>query len=126
MIDFIGHTLNKVVYNSEEQTLSLTLDNDKVFLIKVEGDCCSTGKFLGVKTPYESDLPSKIVSTEETSASFQDGEYQVYEQVLVLENGEKLTINYDNESNGYYGSSLDAYYGNERVWEFPTETEAAK
>lgn len=123
MIDFIGHILNAAVYNSEEQTLSLTLDNDKIFLIKVEGDCCSTGKFLDVKEPY--DLPSKIVRTEETSATFRDGEYQVYEEVLILENGQKLTINYDNESNGYYGSSLDVYYNNEKMWDFPKE-EATK
>lgn len=123
MIDFKGHTLNKVDYNSEEQTLSLTIDNDKIFLLKVEGDCCSTGKFLGVKEPYSSDLPQKIVEQTDRSESFQDGEYQVYESILHLENGEKVTINYDNESNGYYGSSLDAYYGGERLWDFPT-TEA--
>lgn len=121
MIDLIGHTLNKVEYNSEEQILSLTIDNNKVFLLRVEGDCCSTGKFLGVKEPYSSDLPSKIVEAHDRSESFQDGEYQVYETVLVLENGQKITINYDNESNGYYGSSLDAYYNGERLWEFPTE-----
>lgn len=122
MLNLIGHTIDKVVYNAEEQTLSLTVDGDKIFLIRVEGDCCSTGKFLGVKEPW--DLPSKVVSSENTSASFQDGEYQVYEQVLTLENGNKLSILYDNESNGYYGSSLDAYYNGERLWDFPAEEKA--
>ena len=119
MIDLVGHTLNAVVFNSEEQTLSLTVDGDKIFLLRVEGDCCSTGKFLGVKDSY--DLPAKITAQHDRSESFQDGEYQVYETVLELENGGKITINYDNESNGYYGSTLDAYYNGERLWDFPVE-----
>lgn len=122
MLDLVGHTIDKVVYNLEEQTLSLTVDGDKVFLVKVEGDCCSTGKFLGIREPW--DLPSKVVRTEETSASFQDGEYQVYEQILHFESGGKLTILYDNESNGYYGSSLDVYYNGERLWDFPAKEDS--
>lgn len=29
MIDLIGHILNKIIFNKEEETLSLTLDGDK-------------------------------------------------------------------------------------------------
>lgn len=123
MIDLIGHTLNKVVFNEEEGTLSLTIDNDKMFLIKVEGDCCSVGKFIGVTSEYRLDLPSKIASEKERTESFDvDSEsYQVYEQTYVLENGQEFKIVYDNMSNGYYGSSLDAYYKGEKLWDFPQE-----
>lgn len=126
MNELIGHTLNKVVYNDEEKTLSLTIDNDKIFLIKVYADCCSSGDFLKVDEPYS--LPSKIVSIEEKTAEFDSngGSYQVYQEVVILENGEKLYILYDNDSNGYYGSSLQAYYNGEQVYEFPKEEEAAK
>lgn len=126
MIDFKGHTLDKVVYNDEEKTLSLTLDGDKIFLIKVDADCCSSGDFLRVDEPYS--LPSKIVSVEDTSAQFDTngGTYAVYQETLTLENGDKLRILYDNDSNGYYGSSLEAYYGNEKVWEFPEEVKLSE
>ena len=119
MIDLIGHTLNKAEYNDEEQTLSLTVDNDKIFLLKVEGDCCSVGKFIGTSSDWDLDLPQKIVDSRERSESFRDGEYKVYEETLVLENGREFKIVYDNKSNGYYGSSLDAYYNGERLREFP-------
>ena len=120
MIDLIGHTINKVVYNEEEQTLSLTVDDNKIFLIEVEADCCSSGKFLSVDEPY--DLPSKVVSEEDRQETFDRnyGDYTIYQRTLTLENGNKIYILYDNESNGYYGSSLDAYYNGERLWEFPT------
>lgn len=116
MLDFVGHTINKVVYNSEEQTLSLTVDGDKIFLIRVEGDCCSTGKFLGVQNPYN--LPRKVVEQTERSESFQHGEYQVYETTLKLDDESEIMILYDNESNGYYGSSLETYYGDKRLWDW--------
>lgn len=122
MIDLKGHILNKFSFDQEDQTLSLTLDGDKVFLIKVEGDCCSVGKFIGLTSDYRLSLPQKVVETEERSESFKEGEYTVYEQTYVLENGEKFTITYDNESNGYYGSSLGAYYNGELLWDFPEES----
>lgn len=124
MIDLIGHTLNKVAFNKDEQIISLTIDGDKVFLIKVEGDCCSSGEFIGVTSEWNLDLPSKIVELKERRESFDAGSnsYQVYEDTYTLENGKTLTITYDNMSNGYYGSSLEAYYAGERLWEFPKNT----
>lgn len=124
MIDLTGHILNKVVLNTEEDTLSLTVDGDKIFLIKVDADCCSSGKFLGATDDWQLGLPSKITSINGRSESFKDGEYQVYqvyEDVYTLENGHEFKVTYDNESNGYYGSSLEAYYNGERLWKFPKE-----
>lgn len=122
-LSFIGHTLNELSFNEEEKTLSLTLDGDKVFLLKVEADCCSQGKFIGLSEQYALNLPSKIVDIKEKSANFNAGDdfYQVYQETWILENGCKLNIVYDNLSNGYYGSSLDAFYGGEIMWEFPKE-----
>lgn len=123
MIDLIGHVLNKADYNDEEKVLALTVDGDKVFLIKVEGECCSEGKFLGATSAYSLDLPSKIVDLKERNESFDVnyGEYTVYEEIYVLENGKELKIVYDNMSNGYYGSSLGAYYNGKKMWGFPKE-----
>lgn len=122
MIDLIGHTLNAVAYNDEDKTLSITLDGDKIFLIKVEGDCCSVGKFISATDGWRLDLPSKIVELKERKEHFDagsDSSYQVYEDTYVLENGKTFTILYDNMSNGYYGSSLQAYYDGKLVWKFP-------
>lgn len=120
MIDLKGHTLNKIAFNESDQTLSLTLDESKIFLIKVEGDCCSSGKFIGTSSEYDLHLPSKIVEEEsERNEMFENigsGLYQVYEKVYVLENGNKFKIVYDNESNGYYGSNLASYYDDEEVY----------
>ena len=114
MIDrLVGHTLNKFEFNYEDETISITIDGDKVYLIKVDADCCSSGKFLGVGYIYDDDLPSKIVSCEEVNQQTDlpsDGLYQVYSHKLTLENGEQILIVYDNKSNGYYGSSLEIYY----------------
>lgn len=123
MIDFTGHILNKYEYNEQEQTLSLTIDGDKVFLLKVEGDCCSTGKFTGVSRDWIYGLPQRIVEIKDRSESFRGGEYQVYETTFVLENGEKFSVTFDNESNGYYGSTLESYYNDERLWSYPAEIE---
>lgn len=123
MIDLVGHILNKIDFNREEQTLSLTVDGDKVFLIKVEGDCCSIGKFIIADGNWGLDLPSKIVGLKERNERFDaDSEvYQVYEDTYSLENGKEFKIVYDNMSNGYYGSSLEVYYNSEKLWEFPKE-----
>lgn len=116
MLGLIGHVLNKVDFNEEDQTLSLTVDNDKVFLIKVNGDCCSSGKFIGASSDYDLDLPQKITGVKEREESFDAGDvYRVYEETYTLDNGRALTIVYDNRSNGYYGSGLDVYYGEKRV-----------
>lgn len=123
MIDLIGHVLNKADYNDEEKVLALTIDGDKVFLIKVEAECCSEGKFIGATSKYNLNLPSKIVGLKERSVSFDvdSDEYTVYEETYVLENGKELKIVYDNMSNGYYGSSLEAYYNGKKLWDFPEE-----
>lgn len=116
MIDLIGHELNAINYNEEDKTLSLTIDGDKVYLIKVEGDCCSHGKFLGISTGLGIKFPQKIVDLKERCEDFGlDGEvYRVYEDTYKLENGDSFVILYDNISNGYYGSSLEAYYQEEK------------
>lgn len=120
MIDLVGHTINKIEFNEDEQTVSLTVDGDKVFLIKVEGDCCSTGKLIGVSDNFCLDLPKKVVGTETRNEKFEtDDFYQVYQDTLILENGQKINIVYDNRSNGYYGSSLETYYNGNQLWEFP-------
>lgn len=127
MIDLIGHVINKYEFNKKDETLSLTVDNDKVFLIKVEGDCCSTGKFIGVGDDYDLCLPQRVSKVEKSSGEFSVGSdsYVVYEETLVFENGKKLNIVYDNYSNGYYGSSLDTYYDGKRLWEFPKNVPSA-
>lgn len=123
MIDLVGHILNKAEYNGEDQSLSLTVDGDKVFLLKVEGYCCSDGKFIGVTSSFRLELPSKVIATKKETTDFDvDSDcYRVYEETLVLENGKELKIVYDNMSNGYYGSNLAAYYGGKMLYGFPKE-----
>ncbi len=115
---FKDHILTALSYNEDEQTISLTIDDNKIFLIKLVGDCCSEGKFIGVSDSYRFELPQKIVEVTDRKEEFQDGEYKVSEYTLVLEDKGKIRIAYDNKSNGYYGSSLDVYYGGERVYNF--------
>lgn len=124
MINLIGHILDKAEFNEEDQTLSLTIDNDKVFLLKVEGDCCSTGKFITAgEADWRTELPQKIVDVQERGESFstEDVTYRVYETRLQLENGQSFNIIYDNTSNGYYGSDLDTYYKGEQIYGFPSD-----
>lgn len=109
MNELKGHIINKVVLNKEDQVLSLTVDGNKTYLIKVYADCCSTGKFLN--EPLLG-LPSEVVDIKEESVSIDIGGdvYQVYTETLIDKDGNKIVIAYDNLSNGYYGSSLEGYY----------------
>jgi hypothetical protein len=97
------------VHGQNRDTITFHCDNgDYVYV--ADGDCCSTtyidtvegpkaGRVLEVQEPEWND-PVRSSQTE-------DGETKFYKTTLVLEGQGHLDVEYRNESNGYYGGSLE-------------------
>lgn len=103
--DLVGEDILKIKWTSEEVTF---MCKSGVYVFKAEGDCCSTswieafddskdltGVILAVKTL---ELPQ--IQTEEPDS------LKVYGYGIITQVGE-YTLEFRNESNGYYGGWLE-------------------
>jgi hypothetical protein len=106
-----GHIFTSYIFSETENTLSLTIDNDKIYLIILVPDCCSNGKFLykNEEGGFPDKVNSRITAIEGFTYDINDY-YKVYSITFKLENHYDFSFVYDNTSNGYYGTNLKAYY----------------
>ena len=96
------------VHGQNKETVTFHCENgDYVFL--ADGDCCSQTYINSVEGPKE----GTVLEVREpewgctTSEDTEDGSTQNYKATLVIEGKGFLDIEYRNESNGYYGGSLE-------------------
>lgn len=97
----VGQTLKSVRVKNDQITFHCE-NGDYVF--HAEGDCCSRTYIEDVSGPTS----GKIIAAEEGPYSSEDcGEIKNYCDKLTIEGKGYLDIEYRNESNGYYGGSLE-------------------
>lgn len=103
----VGTTLLGVEWDDDE--ISFITDKGRLRAY-VYGDCCSSTWVESVEHPVRG-YPAKVLEVRETELPWPEPnrEYDVlssYGLRVVTENGD-LDIDYRNDSNGYYGGSLD-------------------
>lgn len=78
-------------------------------LFRVEGDCCSSSWIEHVEAPRSVKGREIVGVTDERTEELASGEHEclrVYQTKFHLDNGETITLEYRNISNGYYGGYL--------------------
>jgi hypothetical protein len=103
-------TETKASQYSEDRLITFHCD-DGDYVFRCEGDCCSStyinsidgpqkGRVLDVLEPEWDDKDGRTWDEE-------NGEKKFYKVTLAIEGAGHLDIEYRNESNGYYGGSLE-------------------
>lgn len=89
-----------------DQTLTLTFLEGPKVVFGVEGDCCSRSWIEHLEAP-DSVVGREVVDIfDDRLYQEENGDLdllQVYHTKFRLDNGETITLEYRNESNGYYG-----------------------
>lgn len=113
--DIIGLKLNKISVNADKTFLVLNLthptDGDTKVFGDVEGECCSESWIEHISLPVA--LPATITGVEDLDfpdlSTWDNPEYeflQFYGFNIHTDKG-SLTIDYRNDSNGYYGGQIN-------------------
>lgn len=128
----VGRVLRSVEVSDEKTTLTLTFDDGSINRYVAYGDCCSETWIEYLTVPSDvngatiTEVPTDYVdgreaTEDERAASLAHHDWievlTVYQSSIKTDRGE-IIVEYRNDSNGYYGGSL-----NESV--APTEVGAA-
>jgi len=105
--------LYSVSLNDSKDIVTFTFQDGGMIQYSVEGDCCSHSWIEHLEVPNEVNYRT-LVSVEDSpmdtpDAAIPDNEYEViqsYRTTFRLDNGEAITLEYRNSSNGYYGGYL--------------------
>jgi hypothetical protein len=103
--------LYSVTLNDAKDTVTFTFQDGGTVRYQVEGDCCSHSWIEHLEVPNEVNYRT-LVSVEDVPMESEDVErdgwevIQSYRTVFRLDNGEAVTLEYRNSSNGYYGGYL--------------------
>jgi hypothetical protein len=98
------------VHNQNDDTITFHCKNgDYVFV--ADGDCCSTTYIDSIEGPKAGKIIQVLepgwCEEGERYRTEENGERKFYKVTLVIEGKGHLDIEYRNESNGYYGGSLE-------------------
>jgi hypothetical protein len=104
--------LYSVTLNDAKDEVTFTFQDGGTIRYGVEGDCCSTSWIEHLEVPNEVNYRT-LVSVEDSQMDTPDGVdmtgfdcLQCYRTTFRLDNGEAITLEYRNDSNGYYGGYL--------------------
>lgn len=111
----VGKTILDMKIASDKKALLLVLSDNPEYIIRMDGDCCSSTWIEHIELPAMG-FPCIVSSVEELPMSSKEESYssiQMYGLKIVTNTGE-IVIDYRNESNGYYGGNIcfpeDEYY----------------
>ena len=114
--DLVGRILKGVSLSEDKQTLTIDIDGAGEKRYGVEGNCCSSSWIEYLEIP-DGVLGSKVIEVEELSMDESDENkkhcdrckesdcLQVYQTLIKTEKG-TISLEYRNDSNGYYGGYL--------------------
>jgi hypothetical protein len=109
----LDRPLRAVTLSDENCLLTFSFTGGSVAQYRAVGDCCSHSWIEHLETPNEFE-GRRIVAVEDVDVVPQpendpeEYEYiRVYKTVFRLDNGEAITAEYRNSSNGYYGGWLE-------------------
>jgi len=123
-----GRELLSVDVSNDKTLLTIHFKEGKPARFQAVGDCCSFSWIEHLEAPE--DLAGRTLvgvddarieqgyDQEDDEDGYNSGDYiQVYNTRFYLDNGETITIEYRNSSNGYYGGELERVNDDgERVW----------
>lgn len=114
---FVGRTIVEVwkgLGGGDDGDVAFTLDDGTTVYADPEGDCCSRSwveHVSGVKFAYGAEIVGVDLRPElATQEDVDDGAYEclaLYGITLITAKGERIDIDYRNDSNGYYGGWLN-------------------
>ena len=114
----VGKTVTKVELADDQQAIRFTVaGNDKPVVAYADGDCCSytwiesldaPENLLGtVQSVEDIDMPDRGQTKENTQKKEYNPEYLAFYGCKITTDKGHCVIDYRNESNGYYGGSLE-------------------
>lgn len=104
--------LSSVLLDAASEVLTFKFEDGTQARFSVEGDCCSHSWIEHMEVPQDvagRTLVSVEDSPMETPDTVEQSEWEVvqsYRTTFRLDNGEAITLEYRNSSNGYYGGYL--------------------
>ena len=107
---FAGRKLKSVILSNDKETIAFEFQDGYVAKFGAEGDCCSTSWIEHLTVPDDIEGQELVEAIDECigTEDVPDGYTyrQVYQTKLRTDKGETITIEYRNDSNGYYGGYL--------------------
>ncbi len=105
----IGKTLKNVLLSDNKGAIKFIVDNDEEFIARADGDCCSYSWIESVESPASilggviTGITDIEMQDPETDG---DGYVTVFYGCKIETTKGSITVDYRNESNGYYGGDL--------------------
>lgn len=117
MHKLIGKTITAVYLAEDKKAVRFDCSDGEQFKARTDGDCCSETWIEDIDNPdalLGTVREADDINMPNGSKRTEDGEIQFYGFHVRTENGD-CTIDYRNESNGYYGGNLswdeEDFYG---------------
>jgi hypothetical protein len=107
-----GRPLYSVTLDDAKDVLTFTFQDGGAVRYSAEGECCSSSWIEHLEVPNDvkdRTLVSVDNNTVDTPDSVDTSQFdclQCYRTVFRLDNGEAITLEFRNNSNGYYGGYL--------------------
>ena len=108
-----GRRIAEVLTDAAHDTLQFVFDDGALLTMSAEGDCCSKSWFHHVEG-VDALRAGKIAAVEQANGSPRAGEEDGIEQesvetyfLRITTDRGRATVELRNESNGYYGGSID-------------------
>lgn len=110
----IGKTIQEIWISPNKIDIAFVVDGGQVMGFAAEGDCCSSSWFENI-SGVNTAKGAKVIAVEEVNLGEidhpDDGQsydcLRAYSTKIKLEGRPDLEIEYRNDSNGYYGGSID-------------------
>jgi hypothetical protein len=107
----IGKKLLKVFLSEDKETIKFEVEENYPIYAVTDADCCSSTWVEDIESPSHvlGGIVTAVEDLELDQDPVEDDEYehlQFYGTKIVTDKG-SFVIDYRNESNGYYGGSLD-------------------
>lgn len=117
----VGKRIKEIYLANDNQAIKFVLNNEKEIVARADDDCCSYTWIENIDG-IEQILNSPIVSVEDIelpereSIKHPDSDVVAYYGLKIISEKGFATIDYRNDSNGYYGGDLswpgdNRYYG---------------
>lgn len=108
VVSFAKSNASAVDYRPPTDRVDLTLDDGRTLALELQADCCSRSYFADLKQ-FEELVGSTILDAEEREGpdTENDGDVMRWHFLVLKTDKGHVTIDWRNESNGYYDGELE-------------------
>lgn len=103
-----GQKIKAITYSEDGQDLTFTMEDESTVKYEAYGECCSSSYIEDIDNP-EIFINANLIDVDVVYGESKNVDYEVHEWTFYKFKTDKgmATLSFRNESNGYYGGSLE-------------------